>query len=226
MPYPFNFPWHQLTRLSTTFTSNTEALSTLRELSNVVECSLRYEDEDAIPENTTIIRLPHLRSLTIEWETVEDNPSQIRAEYSLLKYLETPHLGKLNTQNTADAAAVLALLMRSGCAESLTFFHFHLPSIPEHDSIIQLIQSMPRLVELQIGDLNGTLTEFFDVFSSQWRRAQERSGPPRPTLYAQLVDCMHPGDMSPELPLLREDGLFVEVSSVSNYRSVIMDCFN
>jgi hypothetical protein len=130
---PFAVPWHQLTRLSTTAESNTEALSLLQELLNIVECKIEYRQTVDIPPNSHTIRLLHLRSLTIQQEDAVRN---VHDSHIVLKYLETPLLKRLTTHNAGSTESVLALLARSGCAESLTFLHIRcahpLPLPPTH----------------------------------------------------------------------------------------------
>ncbi|KAJ7441611.1 hypothetical protein B0H11DRAFT_2095683, partial [Mycena galericulata] len=153
-PSPFVLPWHQLTRLSTTFTFNTEALSLLQKLPNIVECRLEYEKSKALPKYpSTMVNLPHLRSLLLQMQELSDSPN---ASISLLDYLETPVLESLTTIRTADEAAVSALLERSRCAESLTSFYFYSEPL-RPDAMLALLQKTPRLSVLTIGDFDGGL---------------------------------------------------------------------
>ncbi|KAJ6537653.1 hypothetical protein B0H19DRAFT_1270076 [Mycena capillaripes] len=69
LPVPFSLPWHQLTRLSTTFTSNTEALYMLQDLSDIIECKLAFGRAGVLPSDLSLkIHLPHLRFLALQIE--------------------------------------------------------------------------------------------------------------------------------------------------------------
>ncbi|KAJ7453185.1 hypothetical protein FB451DRAFT_673074 [Mycena latifolia] len=225
---PFAFPLHQLTRLSTTFTSSAEALCTLRKLSNIVDCRLQYEEHEALPLACVPILLPHLRVLTIQTTLEQDDPVEMQHTDSLLNYLKTPRLEDLSTHNTADADAVLALFARSGCAGSLRSLRFYLdPS--RGDMFLTLLQRLPRLATLELGDFNGALTApasvatFFGVALHCWLQYPS----PRQSLRVRIVDRMYDGDVSPlAFSAMRRDGLWVEISPVSSYRCVIMDSFN
>ncbi|KAJ7627847.1 hypothetical protein DFH06DRAFT_1057715, partial [Mycena polygramma] len=123
---PFTLPWHQLTRLSTTFTSNTEALSMLRRLSNIVECKLAFDRNEVLQSDLAMkTHLPHLRFLALQIET-EHPPQLIQLKHtSVLDFLSTPSLRDLETIDTADEESVLGLVTRSDCAASLKSLRFH-----------------------------------------------------------------------------------------------------
>ncbi|KAJ7453175.1 hypothetical protein FB451DRAFT_672798 [Mycena latifolia] len=231
---PFAVRWPQLTRLSTTFTSNTEALSILQQLSNIVECRLQCEEQDVLPaDGIHVIRLQHLRFLTIQVEAEQTVPVGMYHKYTLLNYFETPCLEKLSTHNTADVEAVLALIARSGCADSLKSLHLHLDSIGR-DTFLRLVRQLPRLTALELGDFNGSLTgpdpsvpAFFGVALHRWLQVQRSFGQPPQSLHLRIVDRMYNGDASlQELSAMQRDGLFLEISAVSDFRSVLMDSFN
>ncbi|KAJ7742146.1 hypothetical protein DFH07DRAFT_44303 [Mycena maculata] len=226
---PFVFPWQQLTRLSSTFLSSTEALSVLRKLSNIVDCRLEYEEVEIFPENIIPTRLPHLRSLSLMIaEEFTDPEEYVHSSSSLLGCIETPCLERLSTYWTADEAAVLSLLTRSGCIESVNFLHFHCASIIP-GNILALVQKMPRLTDLDIGDFNSallpqsSLPTFVDAFSSSWLAAQNTDGRLRQTLRVRIVDSML--DPAPELSVMQKDGLFIEISQRTYFPDIFGDCF-
>ncbi|KAJ7438232.1 hypothetical protein B0H11DRAFT_2105546 [Mycena galericulata] len=240
-PSPFVLPWHQLTRLSTTFTFNTEALSLLQKLPSIVECRLEYAKSKALPKHpSTIVNLPHLRFLLLQTEELFDSPDN--ASVSLLDCLETPVLESLTTFRTADEAAVSALLARSRCAESLTSFCFYFEPL-RPDAMLALLQRTPRLSVLTIGDFHGTLLPttmptLITLLAGQW--AAGRS-PAQRTLSARFVDSQCPYDIWGELSeeeeevnytdtvpqsALQKDGLFVQVFRNMYYESLIGDDFD
>ncbi|KAJ7685787.1 hypothetical protein DFH06DRAFT_1075407 [Mycena polygramma] len=150
---PFSLPWHQLTRVCTTFTYNHEVLFAPRELSNVVECKFAFGRFDLLPRDTEIVLLPHLRSLTLQIENDLDEPMPFQKGTSLLDFLNAPSLQVLTTRETADEAAVLGFVTRSDCAGSLLSFHFYLGWII-YSATLHLVQKMPRLTSLEIGNFN------------------------------------------------------------------------
>ncbi|KAJ7151813.1 hypothetical protein C8R43DRAFT_483258 [Mycena crocata] len=181
---PFSLSWDQLTRLSTTATSNTEVLTLLEKLPAIVECKFQYETTNAISPAPGLIRLPYLRSLTLQLEEEFFSATQPPNAYpSLLAFLETPRLERLTTHNTADVDAVHGLLMRSACAPSMRALQFHSLARPPHDAILHLAGSLPALETLEIGDLNGTLLPrssvpaFVCAFAYQWLGAQAHVSP-------------------------------------------------
>ncbi|KAJ7753915.1 hypothetical protein DFH07DRAFT_1061356 [Mycena maculata] len=224
---PFAFPWHQLTRLSTTFFSNTEALSVLQALSSAIECRLEYAREAALPEQPIPTCLPYLRSLLLQMEEESRPSGRIHhRRTSLLDWLETPSLEHLSTYHTADAEAVLALLARSHCAASLHSFHFHSSSaLP--DVLLLLVQAMPCLMDLEIGDFNGALSTrsavstFVRALSVHW----ETRSPPRQPLSVWLVDRMYSTGSVQDLSVMYKDGFIVEISPNMCFRSLVADSF-
>ncbi|KAJ7617189.1 hypothetical protein FB45DRAFT_841009, partial [Roridomyces roridus] len=146
LPSPFVFPWHQLTRLSTTFTTDSEAFSVLQKLSSIVECRLEYSRTEEIAPWPPI-RLPYLRSLLIQMDdTTMESPTISRADQgptlgsprSLLDILETPLLQSLATHHTADVPAILRLLHRSQCTDTLQVLRIH--CMPLHaDSVLAIV---------------------------------------------------------------------------------------
>ncbi|KAJ7131070.1 hypothetical protein C8R44DRAFT_774355 [Mycena epipterygia] len=234
---PFKFPWHQLTRLCTTFTFNTEVLSLLQTLSNIVECRLGYATTLLLPADAPVTTLPHLRILELQIES-GDVHAKMTHQHTVLNYLRTPRLERLSTYYTADPDAIFALLARSGCAASLTTFRFHGAAV-HADALECFACGMPRLDELEVGDFEGGIGPgFVKAFAAQWRAAQEQydeleaprrgldAPRPRQVLYARLVDGMYekPDPDSGRGALVEEmckDGLFVEVSSCSHYSSII-----
>jgi hypothetical protein len=189
---PFSLPWHQLTRLSTTFTSNTEALSTLQQLSEIVECTFAFAKNEILPWDTSIVRLLHLRILVLQIETEHENHVD-QAHTSLLDFLTAPRLESLTIHHTADEEAVLGLLARSDCATSLTSFRFYQRSI-NCSLVLQLVQKMLHLSRLEIGDFNETLLPrlsmptFVNLLSNQWLEAGQESAALERNLSVLLVD--------------------------------------
>ncbi|KAJ7147895.1 hypothetical protein C8R43DRAFT_524916 [Mycena crocata] len=244
---PFSLPWEQLTRLSTTFTSNTEVLSLLEKLPAIVECKLQYEMTDAISPAPGSIRLPHLRSLTLQMEEEHFSATQPPNTYpSLLDFLETPSLERLTAHLTADVDAVLGLLLRSSCAPAMRLLQFHSSAPVPHDAILHLTGLLPALDELEIGDFNGTLLPrssvpaFICAFAYQWLGAQAHVKPPAPTeegeeappppprktLRVRIIDRQYSRDISREMGTMHKDGLFVVMAKQAHFRSVIMDGFD
>ncbi|KAJ6488357.1 hypothetical protein DFH09DRAFT_379967 [Mycena vulgaris] len=226
----FSLPWHQLTRLSTTFTSNTEALSTLRKLSKIVECTFAFTKNEILPRDTSIVHLPHLRILVLQIETEhEDLVDQHHT--SLLDFLKAPRLESLTIHYTANEEAVLGLLTRSDCAASLTSFRFYLRSI-DYSMVLHLVQQMPHLSRLEIGDFNETLLQrsslpaFLHLFSKQWLEAARETDTLDRSLSVLIVDHEFSHDISLELAAMHKDGLFIEISSRSSWESIILQPFN
>ncbi|KAK7039619.1 hypothetical protein R3P38DRAFT_2900753, partial [Favolaschia claudopus] len=146
----FSLPWHQLTRLSTSTTSNTEALTVLQKLSSIVECTLAFATAGILQQNHNVVCLPHLRLLALQ---IEDEPIIYQKRTSVLDFLETPSLQSLAVYQTADVEAVLGLVTRSNCASSLTLLHLYSNSI-DHDMALHLTEKMPSLTSLELGDLD------------------------------------------------------------------------
>ncbi|KAJ7753932.1 hypothetical protein DFH07DRAFT_941174 [Mycena maculata] len=224
---PFAFPWHQLTRLSTTFFSNTEVLAVLQALSSAVECRLEYAKAVALPEQPISTRLPYLRSLLLQMAEESHASGRIHHRRTcLLDWLETPSLKHLSTYHTADAEAVRALLARSHCAASLHSFHFHSSSaLP--DVLLPLVQAMPCLTDLEIGDFNGALSPrsavptFVRALSAYW----ETRSPPRQPLSVWLVDGTYSTGSVQDLSVMYNDGFTVEISPDTCFRSLVADSF-
>ncbi|KAJ7902878.1 hypothetical protein B0H14DRAFT_2492582 [Mycena olivaceomarginata] len=218
---PFSFPWHQLTRVSSSFTTNTEALCALQKLPALIECKLVFGSSEILPvhRHNTIL-LPYLRSLTLQIDC--DHEGTYTKGTSLLDFLETPCLRSLTIDETADEEVVLGFIARSDCAASLTSFHFYAGSI-DHGMMLQVAKKMPRLTSLKIGDFYGTLfpfrraslPEFLQAFSSQWFGGQEVF--PDRSFRVQIVDQrLRPEDMDRITPLLtamQKDGLIITVSA-------------
>ncbi|KAJ7609477.1 hypothetical protein FB45DRAFT_1066870 [Roridomyces roridus] len=246
LPSPFTLPWAQLTRLSTTFTTDTEVLRVLEKLSNIVDCRLEFSsrDFDTAPNSSLTITLPHLRSLLLQIETI--SPSSAPPDRStgsgrpkrlpsLLDNLSTPSLQSLTTYHTADAATILALIARSGCMHTLQKLRLHTPSL-HANSVLDILQKVPHLSVLNVGDLNGVLLpgwttstmplipEFIHGFTREWRSVSVQGGRER-KLKAQIVDSTYNVDVSEQLAELEKDGLFIELSSRTYFRPLITDSF-
>ncbi|KAJ7739592.1 hypothetical protein B0H16DRAFT_1568538, partial [Mycena metata] len=194
---PFTLAWDQLTQLSATFASNTEALFILAKLANMVECKLAFTTTNPLPIASTTIRLPHLRFLALQNE--EDDFPHIQTETMrkrpfLLDFLETPALQSLTIRETADETGVAALITRSNCAAFLTTLRFHSSATEiAQDAMLRLVAKLPQLAWLEIADFNGTLLPlalptFIRTLASQWERFG-RSKPSRLTV--RLVDHMY-----------------------------------
>ncbi|KAJ6522352.1 hypothetical protein DFH09DRAFT_1330635 [Mycena vulgaris] len=186
-----NQEFWNLTRLSTTFTSNTEVLSTVRKLSDIVECTFAFAKNEIIPRDTSIVHLPHLRILVFQIET--DHEDLVDQHHTcLLDFLEAPRLESLTIHYTANEA-VLGLLTRSDCAASLTSFRFYPRSI-DYSMVVHLVQKMPHHSWLEIGNFNETLLPRFSVpgfvhlFSKQWLEAARETDTLERTLSVLIVD--------------------------------------
>ncbi|KAJ7627842.1 hypothetical protein DFH06DRAFT_1304491 [Mycena polygramma] len=198
---PFTVAWHQLTRLSTTFSSNTEVLSTLRELSDIVECKFAFRITEVLPsDSTTKTHLPHLEFLALQVEVDGDTPPPMTRQqhFSLLDFLVTPSLLELNTVDAADEESVVGLVTRSGCATSLECLRFSSQLI-DQAAILRLLRRVPGLTFLEIGDFNGTLVPqsslptFVTVLSDQWLKTQDKCLDS--FLYVTITDEQHSGDI-------------------------------
>ncbi|KAJ7649063.1 hypothetical protein DFH06DRAFT_1332085 [Mycena polygramma] len=198
---PFTVAWHRLTRLSTTFSSNTEALSTLRELSDIVECKFAFRITEVLPsDSTTTIHLPHLEFLALQVEVDDDTPPPMTRQqhFSLLDFLVTPSLRELNTVDAADEESVVGLVTRSGCATSLECLRFSSQLI-DQAAILRLLRRVPGLTFLEIGDFDGTLVPqsslptFVTVLSDQWLKTQGKCLDS--FLYVIITDEQHSGDI-------------------------------
>ncbi|KAJ7742134.1 hypothetical protein DFH07DRAFT_964653 [Mycena maculata] len=183
---------------------------------------LEYEEVDTFPENIVPARLPHLRSLLLM--IAEDFGPIHSSSSSLLHCLETPCLTRLSTYWTADEEAVLSLLTRSDCTESVKFLHLHSTSILP-DNVLALLQRMPRLTDLEIGDFDGSLVPqsslavFLDAFSSRWLAAQKSHGLQR--LRVRIVDGLL--DPTPDLSVMQKDGLFIEIFQHTYFPDLMTD---
>ncbi|KAF7341128.1 GMC oxidoreductase [Mycena venus] len=230
----FKLPWHQLTRLSTTFASNTEALSALRKLSDIVECTFAWRKSEVLLNSSTI-HVPYLRSLVLQVEGPDGFPDEtFQKGTSLLDFLEMPCLQSLTTRETADEEALLGLVTRSDCAASLTRLHFHSSTVNQ-SAFLQLTQKMPRLTSLHIEDLDGTLLPgsenpgiptFIHRLSDQWLKSREAfpdASPPR--RWVRITDSHYSSNMSPVLAQMHQYGLSIEISSRSSFVDIILDDF-
>ncbi|KAJ7879020.1 hypothetical protein B0H14DRAFT_1622197 [Mycena olivaceomarginata] len=235
---PFHLPWHQLTRLSTTFTSNTEALVTLRQLSDIIECTFAISKTEILPVDYGTIHLPHLRSLALQIETDTHDPVDTYQKHtSLLDFLETPCLQELITYKTADEAAVLGLVARSNCAASLESLNFHADSV-DHSVMLRLAQKLPYLTTLVIGDFDGTLLPvspvspvpvFIQTFSKQWIGAR-KTFPNHPRqIEVRIVDRRWSQqavrDITPMLLTMDKDGLFFGIVPYPAFPQIIFERF-
>ncbi|KAJ6480712.1 hypothetical protein C8R47DRAFT_1218566 [Mycena vitilis] len=217
---PFTLPWHQLTRLSTTFTSNTEALSILRQLLEIVECKLTFDRNEVLQSDSMKTHLPSLRFLTVHIET-EHPPQLIQlAHTSLLDFLSTPSLRYLETVDTANEESVLGLVTRSDCAASLKCLRFHSRWI-DQTAVLHLMQRLPELTLVEIGDFDGDLlsqSAFVSSFSDQWERQQQYDVALPRRLSVRITDKKHLGSNQ----LTRQAGrLSFAVSRNSYFDSII-----
>ncbi|KAJ7613188.1 hypothetical protein FB45DRAFT_1036711 [Roridomyces roridus] len=150
---PFQFPWHQLTRLSTTFSSIAEALTNIEQLSSVVELrvELPYDESPAPVWNCiTLSRLRVLEMVLRNMPMVSLDPPSY-----LLDFLSAPVLGRLGIQRSADQIAVSRFITRSGCGPSLKIFHFIHSVTPT--SVLPILQKLPHLEDVKFGDFKGAL---------------------------------------------------------------------
>ncbi|KAJ7879032.1 hypothetical protein B0H14DRAFT_2436473 [Mycena olivaceomarginata] len=237
---PFSLPWHQLTRLSTTFASNTEALAALRKLSDIVECTFAISKTEILPVDYTTTRLPYLRSLALQMEMELEVDSYLPSQKhtSLLDFLETPCLQNLTTHKTADPEAVLGLITRSDCGASLASLHFHSCDSIDHSMMLRIAQKMPHLTSLVIGDFAGTLLpvssvpEFIQAFSKQWIGATRELAFPDNSRQVQvrivdeLLDSQDARDITRMLHTLDKDGLFISVVPFSTLPNIIFERFD
>ncbi|KAF7341127.1 F-box domain-containing protein [Mycena venus] len=240
---PFSLPWCQLTRVSTTFASNTEALSVLRNLSEIIDCTFAFAKNEILPRNHSTIHLSSLRSLALQIENEVDDPPQLYQKHtSLLDFLETPFLQSLATHETADEEAVLGLITRSKCTSSLVSFRLYLSSI-HHGTILHLVQKIPHLTLLEIGDFNGTLLPrssvpvFVHAFANQWLGAAQNDvaqdtvpDHSRQILRVRIVDEQLEQQQAHGISLLlqtmQKDGLFITLSPFPPRPNIIFEDFH
>ncbi|KAF7364027.1 F-box domain-containing protein [Mycena sanguinolenta] len=233
---PFSLPWHQLTRVCTTFASNAEALSTLGKLPLIVECKFAFQIIEVLPVDSSPIHLPYLHSLVLQFETDNDDsiaPATYQNHTSLLNFLKTPCLQNLITHETADEDDVLDFITRSNCATSLTWFQFHLSSI-NLNLVLRMVRSMPHLASLRLEDFGGTLcprsslSSFVHAFSKE-RLAMRAEFPPRKSLHVKIVDSQlnekDVRDFSRIVASMQQEDLFITVSSHPHRLSIISENF-
>ncbi|KAJ7603836.1 hypothetical protein FB45DRAFT_1085484 [Roridomyces roridus] len=223
---PFEFPWHQLTRVSTAFPSNAEALTTLEQLSSIVGLRVEFSasgESVALPRN--FVTLPHLRVLEIMLDD-PDSMSLNPLSY-LLDSLSTPLLERLAIQGMADQGAVLRFVTRSGCAESLKTLHFIHFIAPNH--ILPILQKLPRLNDLTIGNFQGGLVTESSVslvvntLLSHWH-VYVRSNPDAKRLSVKLVDSRRTEDSF--VPAIQEaDGLDISFDKSLYIDSLVQSRF-
>ncbi|KAJ6501907.1 hypothetical protein C8R45DRAFT_924387 [Mycena sanguinolenta] len=230
---PFSLPWHQLTRVRTTFASNTEALSTLGKLPNIVECKFAFRRNLVLPTDSRTIHLPYLHSLVLQVEPELRDPVVVYQKHtSLLGFLETPRLQNLTTHATADEEDVLSLITRSNCAASLTSFRFHSSSI-NHSMILHVVQKMARLSSLRIEDFNETLLPrtslpaFVRTFAKEATQAELLA---RQSLHVWIVDQQfseeEAHDLNIMLATMHQDGLCIMISPTPHLPCIISDDFH
>ncbi|KAF7364018.1 hypothetical protein MSAN_01060500 [Mycena sanguinolenta] len=230
---PFSFPWHQLTRVRTTAASNTQALSLLGKLPNIVECKIGFDKLKVLSAHSRVIHLPYLRTLVLQ---LQDDSGDGLVEYkkhtSLLDFLETPRLQSLTTHEIADEDDVTSLITRSDCAATLTSFRFHLSSIDQEKVLELVLETLPHLTLLRVEDFDGGLLPrtpmeepaFVRVFVEEWVAGQAAS-PLRQSLHVRLVDGQLE-DGKVRLSTFADDSLFITVSSTPHWPSVIADDFH
>ncbi|KAJ7154114.1 hypothetical protein C8R46DRAFT_1356869 [Mycena filopes] len=230
-PTPFTLAWDRLTSLSTTFASDTEALSLLYQLSDLIECKFAFSTPNTLPAPIAarLISLPNLRRLVLQIEFVNGDPEELPPPHrSLLDFLQTPSLQTLHTLGTADETAVLALIDRSGCGPSLTKFRFHASPIAQ-DTMLSLLAQMPQLSSLELADFNGALLPqtsmptFVRALASQWVTRRSSGGASH--LYARIADhpYQHNDAVSAELERMQEEGLFLEIVSFCYFGGIIFE---
>ncbi|KAJ7922511.1 hypothetical protein B0H13DRAFT_2317342 [Mycena leptocephala] len=134
-----------------------------------------------------------------------DDAERLRAQKTELEYGPFSHHLLHH-----DEEAVLGLLARSDCAASFTSFRFYRRSI-NCSLVLQLVQKMPHLSRLEIGNFKETLLLQFSV-------------PGFRSLSVLLVD--HELKISRELAAVHKNGLFIEISSHSSLQSIISQHFD
>ncbi|KAK7044519.1 hypothetical protein R3P38DRAFT_2766146 [Favolaschia claudopus] len=231
---PFSLPWHQLTHLSTSSTSNTEALTVLQKLSSIVECTLAFDVADILQRDHNIVSLPHLRSLAIQ---MGSGPIIYQKRTSVLDFLETPRLQRLAVYQTADIEAVLGLVTRSNCASSLTSLHLYSDSI-NYNMALDLLAKMPSLTSLELGEYDqrvlltrsltpGFIQAFIEEFSKHWLK-QKSVGDPQPLRLLISNQDLPYSDVERLMSMftrLEKEGLFITVSLSIRVPCIIMDDF-
>ncbi|KAJ7022138.1 hypothetical protein C8F04DRAFT_1012626 [Mycena alexandri] len=222
-PTPFTVAWNRLTRLSTTFASNTEALSILRQLSDIVECKFAFTMTDPLQMDSPVIRLPHLRFLGLQIQDPQDaqvgRPGSMYS--SMLDFLVTPCLQSLATDDTADESAVLGLIDRSDCATSLTTFRFQSTLLIDRDLLLRLIAKMTQLTSLDISDLPRS-SPFIRTLASRWVGRRPHDRPSRLTV--RITDRGYvPNRGMSELVKMRKDALFLEIKRDSYFADIVLE---
>ncbi|KAJ7603835.1 hypothetical protein FB45DRAFT_811698 [Roridomyces roridus] len=202
---PFEFPWHQLTRLLTTFSSNAEALTVLEQLSSIVELQVEFSSSgESIALARNFVTLPHLRVLEI---MLQDMYFMSLGPLSyLLEFTAAPSLEHLGIQGMADQGSVSRFVTRSGCAPSLKTLHFIHKVTTK--SILPIPRNLPYLEDLVIGDFGGELdveSEVVDTLLSHWHSVCATSDARLPV---KLVDSQRTD--SSFVPAIQEvDGLHI-----------------
>ncbi|KAK7038296.1 F-box domain-containing protein [Favolaschia claudopus] len=231
---PFTLPWHQLTVLSTTTTSNIEALAVLEKLLNINKCTIAFSENLILIRDHGTVHLPYLRALALQIED-EDGVVIYEKHTSILDFLETPSLTSLVLFSTADEEAVLGLITRSNCASSLTSLHLHSHTIYP-DLALRLTTKLPCLTFLELGDFDGKLSpdfplplpDFVHHFSQQWLKTQ-KANDGRQTLSLRVRDRALEAKDAQRITVryrrLERDRLFIKVLSAIVYPSIITEHF-
>ncbi|KAK7044509.1 hypothetical protein R3P38DRAFT_2879189 [Favolaschia claudopus] len=232
---PFVLPWAQLTRLTTSSTSNTEALTVLGKLSNVTECMLVFAESNTLPPDHHIVRLLHLCTLSLQTGSLV-----VRPHTSILDFLETPSLTSLAVYGAGDADAVISFVTRSDCANSLTSLQLRSSTI-NHDTALCLTEKLSCLTCLELGDFDGTLLsrsstmsrvpaipDFVRAFIDQWlnKRKVVTDLPPLNLLITdKRLGYLEVGQLTSMLSPLRKTGLVVTISQTVDIPDIISEPF-
>ncbi|KAK7044495.1 hypothetical protein R3P38DRAFT_2608631 [Favolaschia claudopus] len=232
---PFILPWAQLTRLTTSSTSNTEALTILGKLSNVTECTLAFAESNTVPPDHHTIRLLHLCTLNLQNGSLVALP-----QTSILDFLEAPCLTSLAVYGAADEEAVLSLVTRSNCANSLASLQLCSSTI-NHDTALCLTEKLSCLTALELGDFEGTLLsrsstmnivpaipDFVRAFIDQWLN-KRKLVTDLPALNLLITDeslgPLEVGQLTSMLSPLRKTGLVVAISQAVDIPNIIREPF-
>ncbi|KAK7038284.1 F-box domain-containing protein [Favolaschia claudopus] len=157
---PFILPWQQLTHLSTAFASNTEALTMLGKLPNIIQCTLTLSESNLLIE--------------------EDDPPVVYHKHtSVLDFLETPTLTSLTVYLTADEEAILGLVTRSNSQSTTTWLYTSQRKLP-HLTSLELGDFDGTLFP------RSSMPDFVKAFSKQWLELQ--AAVRDHTLSMQIVD--------------------------------------
>ncbi|KAK7039627.1 F-box domain-containing protein [Favolaschia claudopus] len=184
---PFILPWAQLTRLTTSFTSNTEALTVLGKLSNVTEC--------ALTSILDFLETPSLTSLAVYGAGDADTVLSFVVRSRCANSLTSLQL----RSSTINHDTALCLTEKLSSVTSLELGDFH-GKLLSRSSTMSIVPAIPHFVR---------------AFIDQWL-SKRKSVTDLPPLNLLLTDkaLPHPEDrkLTSLLSPLRKTGLVVTVS--------------